>query len=282
MIKEYAYSLKIMDYGSPGPEGEIKVEIHILASGSTGNAAFFRFGDTGILIDAGISARRIEKGLAEVGFHAGDLSAVLITHEHNDHIRGLDVLIRRHQIPVYTRGRTWENIPCRKDLPSHCCRNIDREFSINQVAINTVNISHDAADAVGFVFYHDRKKIVMATDIGVVTPAVEKALEMADAAVLETNHDLDMLQNGPYPRFLKQRILSSHGHLSNVSAARLLSRIKHPVGMQVFMAHLSQQNNHPDLAEKTVQDYLTSCGCVVGKDMVLNRTFPNSRTSSVL
>lgn len=258
------------------------MEIHILASGSTGNAAFLRFGDTGILIDAGISARRIEKGLAEVGFHAGDLSAVLITHEHNDHIRGLDVLIRRHQIPVYTRGRTWENIPCRKDLPGHCCRNIEKEFSIHQVGVSTVDISHDAADPIGFVFHHEEKKIVIATDIGVVTPAVENALEMADAAVLEANHDLDMLQNGPYPRFLKQRILSSHGHLSNLSAARLLSRIKHPMGMQVFLAHLSQQNNHPDLAERTVQEFLISCGYDMGKDIVLRRTFPDGRASSLL
>ncbi|KUG03389.1 zn-dependent hydrolase yycJ/walJ [hydrocarbon metagenome] len=258
------------------------MEIHILASGSTGNAAVFKFGDTTILLDAGISARRIERGLAEVGVRTGDLDGVLLTHEHNDHIKGLDVLIRRHHIPVYTRSGTWQKLPCRHGFPAECCQEIEDEFSIRNVGIAAFDISHDAADAVGFSFCYQGKKVVMATDLGVVTAKVEKEMEYADAVVLEANHDLDMLENGPYPYFLKQRIKSSSGHLSNVNAGRLLSRINYREGMRVFLAHLSRHNNHPDLAESTVQKFLTASGHQVGKDIILHRTFPDCRTSVIL
>ncbi len=258
------------------------MEIHILASGSTGNAAVFKFGDTAILLDAGISARRIERGLAEVGMRAGDLDGVLLTHEHNDHIKGLDVFIRRHHIPVYTRPGTWEKLPCRHGFPPECCLEIEQEFNVRNVGITAFDISHDASDPVGFSFIYGGKKVVMATDLGVVTAGVEKALEYADAVVLEANHDLDMLENGPYPRFLKQRIKSSSGHLSNINAGRLLSRINCREGMRVFLAHLSQHNNHPDLAEKTVRRFLIDSGHEVGKDIILHRTAPDHRTSLAL
>ncbi len=255
------------------------MEIHILASGSTGNAAIFKFGDTTLLIDAGISARRIEQGMAEAGLKAGDLDGILITHEHTDHVRGLDVLVRRHQIPVYTRTKTWDQLPCRHKLEPECCREIGGEFSIGKVGIQAFDISHDAADPVGFTFRYRNRKAVIVTDLGVVTPVVEKALEQAEAAVIEANHDLDMLENGPYPQFLKQRIKSSNGHLSNANAGRLLSRLDCRPGMQVFLAHLSRQNNHPDLAEKTVKNFLSSSGCQVGIDIILHQTFPDCRTS---
>jgi phosphoribosyl 1,2-cyclic phosphodiesterase len=255
------------------------VEIHILASGSTGNAALFKFGNTTLLVDTGISARRIEQGMAEVGLKAGDLDGILISHEHNDHIKGLDVLVRRHQIPVFTRPKTWEKLPCRHNFLPECCLEIEQEFSIGAVRINAFDISHDAVDPVGFSFYYQKKKVVMLTDLGVVSSRVEKALEGAHAAVIEANHDLDMLENGPYPRFLKQRIKSSNGHLSNVHTGRLLARLPCLPGMRVFLAHLSQQNNHPDLAEKTVARILSSSGYKPGKDIYLYRTFPNSRSS---
>lgn len=255
------------------------MEIHILASGSTGNAALFKFGDTTLLVDAGISARRIEQGMAEVGLKAGDLDGILITHEHNDHIKGLDVLVRRHQIPVYTRPKTWEGLPSRHKFLPECCREIGQEFNIGPVSINAFEISHDAADPVGFSFFYKKKKVVMLTDLGVVSNRVEKALEGADAAVIEANHDLDMLENGPYPRFLKQRIKSSSGHLSNAHAGRLLARLRCQPGLRVFLAHLSQHNNLPDLAEKTVASLLTDSGYQVGRDIYLYRTFPNYRSS---
>lgn len=252
------------------------MQIHILASGSTGNAIYLRMGETRVLVDAGISARRIEQGLAGIGVKASDLDAVLITHEHSDHIKGLEVLTRKHELPIYTRERTWEAIPGKDKLAGRCWQNIDQDFSIGSIDIKAFGISHDAADPVGFCFYYKQMKWVIVTDLGTVTPGVEKALSGADLAVLESNHDLEMLKNGPYPQFLKQRILSKQGHLSNFDTAELLCRIAHLKRMQIFLAHLSQQNNQPKLAEQTVAGILARQGCRAGEDIVLHLTYPDA------
>lgn len=257
------------------------MQIHIIASGSKGNAIFFDFGSARILVDAGISCRRIEQGLAGIGMKAGDLDAVLITHEHTDHINGLDVLIRRHKIPVYTRPGTWQAIECSKEFPQECRRALNGHLNLKGVDIKPFRISHDAADPVGFSFHCQKTKCVVATDLGVVTNSVADELAMTDYMILESNHDVTMLRNGPYPPFLKQRIRSSVGHLSNHDAAHVLGSIPCKPGMQVFLAHLSQQNNHPDIAEKTVSDYLSDQGCVVGHDIILHRTYQD-RVSSLV
>lgn len=257
------------------------MQVHILASGSTGNAIFIEMGGHKLLIDAGISTRRIERGLAEVGIRAADLDGILITHEHSDHIKGLDVLVRKHQIPVYARPAAWEAIPCRNKLPGSCCRELEDSLEIGDVQILPFAISHDAADPVGFRFYYRNFKCVLATDLGETTPVVEKALAMADAVILEANHDAEMLRTGPYPQFLKQRIKSRVGHLSNVQAAEILAAIPRRKVMQVFLAHLSQKNNHPQLAKKTVADILKNYGCLVGEEIILNRTYPDGTASLV-
>lgn len=258
------------------------MQIHILASGSTGNAVFVQMGSTKILVDAGISNRRIEKGLAELGVRVSELAGVLITHEHSDHINGLDVLVRKYKIPVYTRCRTWQNIGCMGNLPAECVQAIEGHFILGETEIEPFGISHDAADPIGFCFYHNRKKMVIATDLGIVTPTIERALARADLMVLESNHDVDMLINGPYPQILKQRIRSSKGHLSNWQAAQVLARIPHKSVTKVMLAHLSQQNNHPDLADKTVREVLRDAGIVVGQDVFLFPTFPSQTVSQVI
>ena len=258
------------------------MQIHILASGSTGNAVFVQMGATKILIDAGISNRRIEKGLAELGVNISELAGILITHEHNDHINGLDVMVRKYKIPVYTRGRTWERIGCAANLPIECIKQIEDHFTVGETEIEPFSISHDAADPVGFCLYHQQKKIVIATDLGMVTPVIEKALTGADLMVLESNHDIDMLNNGPYPQFLKQRIRSSKGHLSNWQAAQVLARIPHKTGTRVMLAHLSQHNNHPALAEKTVRSVLHDAGLEVGQEIHLYPTYPARTVSQVI
>jgi len=255
------------------------VQINVLASGSTGNATLFDFGKTKILVDAGISTRRIEKGLAGIGIRVGEIDGVLITHEHTDHIKGLDVLIRRYRLPVYARGNTWDRIPCRDKLPAECRIEMKDIFDLGAVKIESFSISHDAIDPVGFCFYHRQGKYVMATDLGTVTEAVERALEMSDAAVLESNHDLKMLNEGPYPFFLKKRVRGQEGHLSNVDAGKLLSRISRKNKMQVFLAHLSQQNNYPELAEKTVKQILLQNNCDVERELILHRTYPDAIAS---
>lgn len=254
------------------------MQIHILASGSTGNAAFIEMGGHKILIDAGISTRRIERGLAEVGFDPSQLDAILLTHEHSDHIQGLDVLVRRYKIPVYTRPATWEKIPCRDKLPVECCRELSASLNLGSMKIVPFGISHDAVDPIGFCLLQGNAKTVLATDLGQITPTVEAALAYADILILESNHDPIMLKEGPYPTYLKKRISGPQGHLSNQEAGRILARLPHTGTMQVFLAHLSQQNNFPHLAMGTVEEILTQQGC---DEIVLRRTHPAATASLV-
>lgn len=256
------------------------MRIHVLASGSTGNAVLFSLGGNLILIDAGISARRIERGMAALGYRAGDLTAILVTHEHKDHIAGLEVLARRHNLPVYTRPKTWKVLDCRDRIPAGCIQEIEDQFCVGGVLIETFSLSHDAVDPVGYCLHYRGKKIVLATDLGTLSPTVEAALAMSQAIVLESNHDPEMLSQGPYPAFLKKRIRSPYGHLSNQQAALLLSRIPRPPVLQVLLAHLSQHNNTPGLARETVGSILANKGCSVGEDILLYQTHPQM-TSSV-
>ncbi|MGE5380202.1 MAG: MBL fold metallo-hydrolase [Methylocystaceae bacterium] len=258
------------------------MQVHVLASGSTGNAVLISMGGTNILIDAGISTRRIEQGLNQVGLTAGELDAVLITHEHADHIRGLDVLSRRYRLPVYTRAATWEAMNLSPRFPAESCHALEDAVTIGSIEVLPFRISHDAADPVGFSFFHQDKKCVLATDMGIVTPEAKAAIADADVMILEANHDPALLANGPYPYYLKQRIRSQVGHLSNQDCACLLGSIDLPSGAHVFLAHLSQQNNTPALAEKTVEDHLTGCGCEVGQEIILHRTYPELCASLIL
>lgn len=257
------------------------MQVHVLASGSTGNAVFFNMGKTKILIDAGISARRIEQGLDKIGVKASDLDAILITHEHTDHVKGIDVLVRRHHIPVYARPKTWEMISCRDKLPNNCIRYLESELMLQDIYIKPFTISHDAVDPVGFCLHREKCKFVLATDLGVVTKEVEEAISLADLVILESNHDLAMLKNGSYPMFLKNRIIGSKGHLSNVQAGKLLAKVKKKPNMRVFLAHLSQENNLPHIAEKTVANILKEEGCLVGEEVILHRTFPQTISSFI-
>ncbi|NLB17911.1 MAG: MBL fold metallo-hydrolase [Syntrophomonadaceae bacterium] len=249
------------------------MRIQILASGSRGNAIFFELGNTKILIDAGISARRIENNLAQLGIKASDLDAILITHEHTDHVNGIDVLARRHCLPVFARPGVWDCLSFRDKLASECRHEIHDSFDIGQVKIEPFQISHDAVDPVGFCLFHQDSKYVVSTDLGKATATVAEALTWADTVVLESNYDVEMLANGPYPFYLKRRIRSAVGHLSNLDAAHLLGSIPRKPSMQVFLAHLSQENNYPALAERTVQQYLLDQGCDVGHEIILHPTY---------
>ncbi len=253
--------------------------VHVLASGSTGNAVLFQFGKNKILVDVGISCRRIERGLQTIGVKAGELDAVLLTHEHNDHIKGLDVFIRKYRLPVYTKPATWERIDCLKKLPAESVKELEGTFSLGKVLIEPFPISHDAADPVGYCFHYGKYKAVLATDLGVVDREVEQALSFSDIAVLESNHDPQMLKNGPYPPYLKKRIAGKEGHLSNYDTARLLSTIPRLKPLRVLLAHISRQNNHPVLAQQTVGRILEDAGCELGREMGIYPTFPQQGIS---
>ena len=258
------------------------MQIHILASGSTGNAVLLEMCGCKVLVDAGISCRRIERGLAAVGLAVCDLDGVLITHEHSDHVKGVPVLVKKHRVPVYARPATWNYMREAEKIPRECRRDIGVKIDFGPLQVVPFPVSHDAVDPVGFCFYYKEQKWVVATDFGMITRSVAEALAYADVAVLESNHDPEMLQAGPYPLYLKQRIIGKRGHLSNNDAGILLAKIPRVQNMQVFLAHLSQHNNLPHLAERTVCDVLRHHDCAVGEDVILHCTHPDRTTSLVI
>lgn len=255
------------------------MKVHVLASGSAGNAIFLKNEHTSILIDAGISARRIKNSLAAIGTAIEDIDGVFITHEHSDHIKGLPTLLKKYRLPVYTRPATWEAMPFKEPLPYECYRGLPESVDIGTVKIEPFSISHDAADPVGFNFFCRGNKCSVATDLGFVTENVKKALALSDILVLESNHDTEMLEKGSYPWPLKKRIMSNRGHLSNIDAAWTIARLPRKTHTHVFLAHMSQENNRPELARETVGTILSSQGLRLGMDVSLHLTFPDQTAS---
>ncbi len=226
--------------------------ITTLASGSSGNAVLVSHESTHLLVDCGISCLRIKRALAGLGLSCTDLSAILITHEHSDHISGLETLFKQFHLPVYCTPGTGRQLAYRIAFLEEVLHPVQpgRPFVLDGMAITPFATSHDAADSVGYTFTADARKAAVVTDLGVVTPVVEDALAGAHLLVAESNHDPDMVRTGPYPYSLKQRILGPRGHLSNADCAALCARI----GAQtVILAHLSAENNSPSLALNTVR-----------------------------
>lgn len=265
-----------------GRTNQHNMQLHILASGSTGNAIFIELGGARFLIDAGISARRIEQGLKALDIQPSDLDAILVTHEHSDHVSGLPVFTRRFKVPVYTRRRTWDAFQAAHHVDAEYRRELGNRLEVGAVCVEPFAISHDAAEPVGFSFRHGDVKCVIATDMGCVSERVERDIAGADVMVFEANHDLAMLRDGPYPEYLKKRILGTRGHLSNLETGRCLARMEKKTGMHVFLAHLSQHNNCPELAMSTVQQVLDRQGCRCEQDLFLHLAHPNSTVSFAL
>lgn len=255
------------------------MKVHVLASGSAGNSIFLKDEHTNILIDAGISARRIKNSLAAIGTAIEDLDGIFITHEHSDHIKGLPTLLKKYRLPVYTRPATWDAMPFKEPLPAACYRGLPESIDLGTMKIEPFSISHDAADPVGFNFFCRDNKCSVATDLGFVTDKVKKALALSDILVLESNHDTDMLEQGSYPWSLKKRIMSNRGHLSNIDAAWTIARMSRKAHTHVFLAHMSKENNRPELARETVGNILSSQGLRLGMDVSLHLTFPDQTAS---
>jgi metallo-beta-lactamase family protein len=212
-----------------------------------------------LLIDAGISASRIVKALRTSGVQPQDIDAVLITHEHIDHVRGLKTLAKQYHLPILATKGTLSGIEGASAFQTEM-QTISGGFTVNGVAVRPFPISHDAAEPCGFRITGSAC-CTIATDLGVVTDAVQDAMEGADVLVLEANHDADLLRQGGYPWPLKRRILSNRGHLANGDAAWALTRMKKPP-RKVYLAHLSEENNRPVLARDTVTRILASRGLV--------------------
>lgn len=232
--------------------------ISVLASGSKGNCSFIEMEGICVLVDAGISARRIKQELGRIGHAIEEIDGIFITHEHTDHIKGLATITKKYHIPVYSRPDTFKAMSCYKDLPMDCISPIHDQVRIGRLTVKAFSIPHDAADPVGYSIMGSIKCVV-ATDIGFVDSNLRNELESANVMVLEANHDVDMLRNGGYPWPLKQRILSNRGHLSNIDTAWTLVNLKQKP-QKVFLAHMSQANNLPDLAMTTVRQILDQQG----------------------
>ncbi len=228
-----------------------------IASGSSGNCIYVGSDTTHILIDAGISGKRTEVGLASLELTGNDLDGIFITHEHSDHIGGLRVLARRYGMPIYATRGTIAAILARSqgDIDEELFREIkaDEKITIKDITCNPMRISHDAADPVAYRIHYGNKKVGIITDLGCYNDYIVESLRGMDALLLEANHDVRMLQVGPYPYYLKQRILGERGHLSNELAGQLLSRLMHDKLQTVVLGHLSKENNLPELAYETVR-----------------------------
>ncbi|MDD3252369.1 MAG: MBL fold metallo-hydrolase [Lachnospiraceae bacterium] len=229
-----------------------------IASGSSGNCIYVGSDNTHILVDAGISNKRIEQGLQEIGLKGSELAGVVITHEHSDHVKGLGVLARKYEIPIYGTQETLEEIAGMKSLGAYSRELLkpicpDVEFAIGDLELQPFSIDHDAANPVAYRVQHEKKSVAVATDMGHYDQYVIDHLQGLNALLLESNHDVNMLETGPYPYYLKRRILGDHGHLSNENAGRLLNCILHDNIKQILLGHLSKENNYEALAYETVK-----------------------------
>lgn len=229
-----------------------------LSSGSNGNCIYVGNEHTHILVDTGISGKKTEEGLNSIDLTTNDIDAILITHEHIDHIGGLGVLSRKYGIPIYATRGTFEGIRQTKslgELDYSLFHPIEAElpFLVNDLEVDPLRISHDAREPVAYRFYENAKKAAILTDLGTYDQNIVDALQGFDLLFLEANHDINMLQVGNYPYPLKQRILGEKGHLSNEACGRLLSRLLHDGIRYIQLGHLSHENNLPELAYETVK-----------------------------
>ncbi|HOJ11859.1 MAG TPA: MBL fold metallo-hydrolase [Clostridiales bacterium] len=247
-----------------------------LYSGSSGNAIFISNERARILIDAGLSGKRIAEALISIGEDPAGLSAILVTHEHNDHIKGVGVISKRYDIPIYANELTWQYLQSNiTNISKINHKNIkyfdnNREFEICGIGVKAFSIPHDANDPVGFCFYSEGKKITIATDIGHITSELTESLDGSDLLLLESNHDVGMLKVGPYPWWLKQRILGEKGHLSNEVAGEVIADMAENGTRFFFLGHLSRENNFPELAYQTVSNALTERKICIGTDITLD------------
>ena len=231
-----------------------RIEISVIASGSNGNSTLIESKKTSLLFDAGKSGREIESRLNSLGKSPENIDAILVSHEHRDHISGVGILSRRYNIPVYIAKGTYANSRfVLGRLFERKTFDINKKFKIKDLKIKPIKTSHDAASPCGFMIQESSKAFGIITDTGYITPQVKDAVKHLNGILLESNHDIDMLINGPYPHFLKNRILNDDGHLSNVVAAELIKKEASDKLKLVVLGHLSGNNNTPELAQKTFE-----------------------------
>jgi len=240
------------------------MKICSIASSSSGNCIYIGTDNTHILVDAGINGKRLKAGLERISISPEQIDGILITHEHSDHIQGLGVISRKYKIPVYTTKLTRGKIlssGLTGIIDETLFREItpDRDFTICDLVIHPFNTSHDAVQPVCYTFKKNKKKISVITDLGCYDSYITENIKNSNILFIESNHDIEMLKNGNYPAYLKKRILGDKGHLSNEMSGSLISEVFDENLQYILLGHLSRENNHPQLAHRSVSIKLTGC-----------------------
>ena len=237
------------------------------------------------IVDAGLTGKKMEALLAQIDRDAKKLSGILVTHEHSDHIKGVGVLARKHHIPVFANAKTWDAMSASVGtipLDQRFEWKTDELKTFGGLDIQSFAVSHDAAEPMFYTFHEDGRKLVVMTDTGYVSDRMKGFISTADAYVFESNHDVSMLQMGPYPWNIKRRILSDVGHVSNEDAAVAMSEVVAEKETQIYLAHLSKDNNMKELARMSVSQTLESCGIRAGEYLHLHDTDAEKATPLVL
>lgn len=263
----------------------MSLHFSVLASGSTGNATYVETEEHSFLIDAGFSGKQMEGLFSQIDRKMENLSGILVTHEHSDHIKGIGVLARKYKLPIYANEKTWKamdglvgEIPAEQKFVF----GMETVKSFGSLQIESFGVSHDAAEPMFYVFHQSDKKLVLITDTGYVSNRVKGIISNADQYVFESNHDVQMLRMGRYPWNIKRRILSDVGHVSNEDAALAMSDVAGDKTKGFYLAHLSLDNNMKDLARMAVTQTLESRGIIVGEQFNLYDTDPKVPTPLTL
>ncbi|PGL72827.1 MBL fold metallo-hydrolase [Bacillus sp. AFS055030] len=262
----------------------MSLHFSVLASGSTGNALYVGTEKTKLLVDTGLSGKAMESLFKEINRDIKEVSGILVTHEHSDHIKGLGVLARRYQIPIYANEKTWKamnhligEIPTEQKF----IFNMETTIQFGDIEVESFGVSHDAAEPMFYVFHHNDKKFVTITDTGYVSDRMKGIISNADMYIFESNHDVEMLRMGRYPWSIKRRILSDVGHVSNEDAALAMSDVIGDKTKRIYLAHLSQDNNMKELARMSVTQTLEGKGFEVGMQFEIHDTDPQKPTDIV-
>ncbi|PEL09307.1 MBL fold metallo-hydrolase [Bacillus sp. AFS017336] len=262
----------------------MSLHFSVLASGSTGNALYVGTEKTKLLVDTGLSGKAMESLFNEINKDIKEVSGILVTHEHSDHIKGLGVLARRYQVPIYANEKTWKamnhligEIPTEQKF----IFNMETTIQFGDIEVESFGVSHDAAEPMFYVFHHNGKKFVTITDTGYVSDRMKGIISNADMYIFESNHDVEMLRMGKYPWSIKRRILSDVGHVSNEDAALAMADVIGDKTKRIYLAHLSQDNNMKELAKMSVTQTLEGKGFDVGMQFELHDTDPQKPTDIV-
>ncbi|CQR45841.1 Putative metallo-hydrolase YycJ [Paraliobacillus sp. PM-2] len=253
----------------------------VLASGSTGNAFYIGTDKENILVDAGLSGKQMDRLLTEAGINPETLSKILVTHEHSDHIKGLGIMARKYNLPIYANEKTWKAMGDsigKLTLDQKFIFNMEETKIFGDIDVTSFGVSHDAAEPMFYTFHHNGRKVAIVTDLGYVSERIKKTVEDANALIFEANHDVSMLQMGRYPWNVKRRILGDTGHVSNDDSALALTDIIGDHTKRIYLAHLSKDNNMKELARMSVENHLTEQGFPIGDQIEIHDTDPNNPT----